>query len=312
MMLSKRVQQDASPVPTVSSAQFAEQGCQTIVENRNAEQQTFSVRTESKSTLARQEMNDAIIATDIIPTETVKEEPSPPTEPLEGPIYLIVQKEQEKYKGLVQRTSEEKKRRYQEVNHLKQELDAIKSVLRMAGLQFDYKECIEAHTRAKAPITIANNCDLGSKQSLLPPIQKRDDILKKEDLKDATIQYLENDRQFDFSDLISELTDLPPKDSNLHYTRNRKMRPYSADQIPAILAHNQNLDYNNRVHFHLDNVVYHTELPTVTETTQLPPVIEKKILQKSHRVGSEKTSYANRVWRANTIKKLQGLRDKAL
>jgi hypothetical protein len=298
---------------------------------RSIEQQTSVVKLVSATTQVIKESKDEAVCTDpfVCTSYIEKEEESEveesrqvtPAEESEESLYFLVQKEKEKYKALLQRTAEEKKRKRQEAAQLRQELDVIKSVLQMAGLHFDYKEYLDAQQRTKTPITVIKNSDLRQKQAALPPIQRKNEDVADQTIqeihKDATVVYQHSEKLHDYSDLISELTAVPPRDRPHHGARTRPTRPYSADyvdEIPAILAHNQNLDYNNRVHMHLDNVVYKLDNPIITE---LPPVIEKKIFQKGAVVAPElkkKTNYANRIWRAKIVKEkhLRDLNDKAL
>jgi hypothetical protein len=313
MMLEKAISVSAPKTITESTPETLSESipiktskeCQTVIDTIHSEQQTNSIKTETKGTMVKQEVKDENIETDLylcnickdVSRATTPKEPTGPTDTNTNTnsLYLIVQNEKEKYKQLVARTFEEKKRKQQETLQLKQELQVIKSVLKMAGLKFDYKEYLEMSV--KEPILIKNS-DL--KQSLLPPIGQGSGIADSTNTNstnpsntnteptEKTIHQMERD----ISDMVSELTFVPPKDNQAHYVRNRKMRPYSADQIPAILTHNQNLDYNNRAHIHLDNVVY--QLEPIVEQKELPPVIEKK-----------KTGYASRVWRAKVVKKLK-------
>jgi hypothetical protein len=339
-MLEKAVNADRHPhsageateIVPAEKPQSVEMACQTNPSPslRSVEQQTPQVRLTSTSTQVIKEYRDEVTSTDTfvcttcIDKEESEEEESREVTPASSDesLYFLVQKEKEKYKALLQRTAEEKKRKRQEVAQLRQELDVIKSVLKMAGLHFDYKEYLDAQQRTKTPITVIKNADLRPKQPALPPIQRKggEDAADQsiQDIhKDATVVYQHSEKLHDYSDLISELTAVPPRELPQHPARTRPMRPYSADfidQIPAILVHNQNLDYNNRVHMHLDNVVYKLDNPIVTE---LPPVIEKKIFQKSAVAAPElkkKTNYANRIWRAKIVKEkhLRDLNDKAL
>ena len=101
-------------------------------------------------------------------------------------------------------------------------------------------------------------------------------------------------------------------------------------QIPALLQHNQNLDYNNRAHLYLDGVVYESVAVAPLEVGMIPNVSslnqsetelskvfsklrEKELPPLKEVVGpgevldpaSKKTSYAGRMWRSKIVRSNQ-------
>ncbi|KAJ3272042.1 hypothetical protein HDV01_005994 [Terramyces sp. JEL0728] len=95
--------------------------------------------------------------------------------------------------------------------------------------------------------------------------------------------------------------------------------------IPAILTHNQNLDYNNRAHLYLDNLSYVESDSSTINVPQignkrreksLPPVIDRKgvlgLAKESFK--NAKTTYSGRFWRAKIVKdkQMKDLHEKTL
>ena len=263
-------------------------------------------------------------------------------------IFLLVQKEKKKFNALVERVSEEKKRRQAEIDSLKSEMKTLKSVLKLAGLSYDvkgFKDILQAHQeqveRLVTPITVVTNKDLlasTAKTSILPPIpaapthveskishpfddDEEGTFLEKD--MHATIHELQQDQHHQIhssplhkllvsnedhqygggqhqqhlgaiqeqdrlsdknEDFASEagqtlIAPLPPPlapPPNAAARKNRYKQvsstvastvpvaapPSSSSvMIPAILQHNQNLDYQGRAHIYLDNVVLERSQP---------------------------------------------------
>ncbi|KAJ3324758.1 hypothetical protein HDV06_006066 [Boothiomyces sp. JEL0866] len=120
-----------------------------------------------------------------------------------------------------------------------------------------------------------------------------------------------------FSDGLTTIS--PPKEpkkaSSFRSTRYKlKSDP---NEIPAILTHNQNLDYNNRAHLFLDSYSYvesdassSTKVPQIGNKRRektLPPVIDRKgvldLAKESFK--NAKTTYSGRFWRAKIVKDKQ-------
>ena len=88
-------------------------------------------------------------------------------------LYILVEREKKKYQGMVERMTEENKRKQTELERLKSEIEIIKEVLALAGLKMDLKEfqriiSSRAHAGKKR---IEPAVDLKTKaQAVLPPI----------------------------------------------------------------------------------------------------------------------------------------------
>ncbi|KAJ3310550.1 hypothetical protein HDV04_004962 [Boothiomyces sp. JEL0838] len=129
-----------------------------------------------------------------------------------------------------------------------------------------------------------------------------------------------------FSEGITAIT--PPTDPKKpgSFRSSRYKLKSDPSEIPAILTHNQNLDYNNRAHLYLDSYSYvESDASSTTKVPQignkrkektLPPIVDRKgvlgLAKESFK--NAKTTYSGRFWRAKIVKdkQLKDLHEKTL
>ncbi|KAJ3259316.1 hypothetical protein HK103_002514 [Boothiomyces macroporosus] len=129
-----------------------------------------------------------------------------------------------------------------------------------------------------------------------------------------------------FSEGITAIT--PPTDQKKpgSFRSSRYKLKSDPSEIPAILTHNQNLDYNNRAHLYLDSYSYvESDASSATKVPQigngrkektLPPIVDRKgvlgLAKESFK--NAKTTYSGRFWRAKIVKdkQLKDLHEKTL
>ncbi|KAJ3373012.1 hypothetical protein HDU91_001445 [Kappamyces sp. JEL0680] len=276
-------------------------------------------------------------------------------------LYFLVQKEKKKFHAMVERNAEEKKRRAAEMDSLRQETQILKGVLKLAGLEYnlqDFREIIQAHDgkRMMTPVTVIKNKDLrGEKNSVLPPIPHDGQDRGSEDEFEAdvhaTIKELQDagigsSKPFDDPEMPQQMAPpyVPPPTTTARKPRFKPASPGSLEPadglatqprtIPAILQHNQNLDYNGRAHIYLDNVVFEETEETLgtastvgEKSSQLSRLFAKSLGRdkdaassttatlpplKDDVLGTKKTSYASRLWKSRVVRSkiMKGLENK--
>ncbi|KAJ8329545.1 hypothetical protein O5D80_002363 [Batrachochytrium dendrobatidis] len=108
----------------------------------------------------------------------------------DSPIYILVERERKKYQGILERMTEENKRKQSEINHLRGDMDVVCEVLALAGLKFDIKEfqnIIQSHQNLQPGLMNTKNSqqpvvlqvDIASKAFVLPPISKKEKVSDK-------------------------------------------------------------------------------------------------------------------------------------
>jgi hypothetical protein len=250
-------------------------------------------------------------------------------------LFLLIQKERQKYNQLILKTTEEKKRKQVQWTQALAQITLMKNVLKFAGLEFDQTEfqkiVQEKSAVPSTPIMILSSSELNPKAPLAP-IQKMNcihemeteaiqELLNKEEnhraassaVNDSISEYTkinhlspqesirESEDKFN-NDYMSEITAIEPKEARIHKNpRTEKLILKHNDTVSAFQVHNQNLDYNNRAKYYLDNLFYETKEEQVEILETLPPLADKTIDAKQ----KSKTSYAEKIWRAKRIKEKQ-------
>lgn len=87
---------------------------------------------------------------------------------------------------------------------------------------------------------------------------------------------------------------VPPKGVPVTTPRKPKFKDEKEEKevIPAILNHNQNLDYNNRATLYLENLVYTCE-DRIFETKEGKEKVEKE---------KDKSGIASRIWKRGRVR----------